>query len=118
MGHVMGICPFFNKTKDLNCVQGRDCRAKHESDKASDHIWAVHSNQDPHELIKTEFYPKLQIYIPQIHEVFSKHVICHTLDSIDYHGQKIFSMRPYLTHVMLIELHQWEKQALPTHTLQ
>ena len=122
MGHVMDIRPFFDKskydqmTKDLNHVQARDRRAEHESDKASNHLRAVLSSQDPHELRKTEFYPKLQTYIPQIREAFYEHVICRTLDSVDYRGQKIFGMRPYLEHVMLIELRQWEKQALTALT--
>ncbi|KAI6011505.1 hypothetical protein EDC04DRAFT_2609856 [Pisolithus marmoratus] len=34
--------------------------------------------------------------------------VATTLDSLDHHGKKIFSLPPYQEHVMLLELHEWE----------
>ena len=56
--------------------------------------------------------PWLQNHIFKIKNAFAKHVICHTLDSVDYQGHKSFGMRSYQEHIMLLELHPWEKQAL------
>jgi hypothetical protein len=118
MGHFLGIQRFSDKvaydamTKELNRAQARDRKAERESESAADHLRKLLSGKDAHDLNKTEFYPKLQKYIPQLREAFSRHVIRRTLDSIDYQGRKIFGMRPYLEHVMLIELRDWERSEL------
>ena len=118
MGHFMGIQQFSDKvaydamTKELNRAQAKDRKAERESENAADHLRKLLSGKDSHDLNKTEFYPKLQKYIPQLREAFSHHVIRRTLDSVDHQGRRIFGMRPYLEHVMLIELRDWEKSEL------
>lgn len=122
MGHFMGIPRFSDKiafdemTRELNRAQSRDRKAERQSETAADHLRNLFSGKDAHDLKKTELYPKLQRYIPQLREAFSLHVIRRTLDSVDYQGRKIFGMRPYLEHIMLVELREWEKAELNTLT--
>ncbi|KAG8213185.1 hypothetical protein J3R82DRAFT_11613, partial [Butyriboletus roseoflavus] len=118
INHVMGIQQFSNKvvydsmTRELNSAQGKDYKAKHESENATEHLRKLFPGTDAYDPMKTKLYPKLQKYSPWLREVFSLHVIHHTLNSIDYQGQKICEMRPYCEHVMLIELHDWEWREL------
>ncbi|KAI6029955.1 P-loop containing nucleoside triphosphate hydrolase protein [Pisolithus microcarpus] len=60
----------------------------------------------------TAMRPVLQKWVPFLREVFSKHVIRRTLDSLDYHGKKIFGLPPYQERIMLLELREWEKVRL------
>ncbi|KAG8214947.1 hypothetical protein J3R82DRAFT_10137 [Butyriboletus roseoflavus] len=99
-------------TPVMTKLLARDRKAERESENAAEHLRKLFSGNDPHDPTKTELYPKLQKYIPWLREVFSLHVIRCTLDSIDYLGRKIFGMRPYCEHVMLIELHDWEWREL------
>lgn len=122
MGHFMGIRPFFNKIqydevqRELTRAQAKDRRAERQSDEAGNHLRARLAGEGSHDLTKTEYHPCVQNHIPFVRDTFAKHVIRRTLDSIDYRGHKIFGMRPYREHIMLLELRQWEKQALSTLT--
>lgn len=124
MGHLMGIRPFFDKGRydevkgELNYAQARDCWIERQSDVAGNHLCTLLSGEDTQDFTKTEYYLQLQNHIPWIRDAFAKHVICPTLNSVDYQGCKIFGMRPYQEHIMLLELCLWEKQALNAITNQ
>lgn len=122
MGHLMGIRPFFNKGRydevhrELNRAQAKDRKVERQSEKAGNHLRVLLSGEDSHDLTKTEYYLCLQKHIPFVRDTFAKHVIRRTLDSVDYRQQKIFGMKPYQEHIMLLELRQWERQALSVLT--
>ena len=103
---------YIEMTRELNRAQAKDRKAERQSENGADHLRILLSGSDAHDPRKTELYPRLQNYIPWLRDIFSKHVICRTLDSVDYQGQKIFGMAPYHEHVMLLELREWEKKAL------
>ncbi|KAG9308261.1 hypothetical protein JVU11DRAFT_12148 [Chiua virens] len=123
MGHVMGIPAFANKDKfdemkkELNRAQARDRKAERASDDAADRLRGLLKGLEEHNTIaNSELYPKIQEWMPRIRDAFAKHVIRRTLDSVDNLGEKIFGMQPYREHIMLVELREWETQALSALT--
>ena len=114
----MEISAFSNKStfdqmkRELNRALSKDRKAERQSDNAGEQLRNVFSSKNTHDPTQTEFYPKLQKYIPWIRQNFSKNVIRRTLDSKDNLGRKIFGMKPYQEHVMLVELRPWEKDVL------
>ncbi|KAI6041178.1 hypothetical protein EDC04DRAFT_2893393 [Pisolithus marmoratus] len=94
VGSVMGIPTLKNKAK---------------FDKMSCEASGLLAGEESSALDKsTAMRPVLQQWVPFLCEVFSKHVIQRTLDSLNHHGKKIFGLPPYQEHVMLLELHEWE----------
>ncbi|KAI6116603.1 P-loop containing nucleoside triphosphate hydrolase protein [Pisolithus croceorrhizus] len=117
MGSLMGIPALKNKAKfeemsrETSRAQTKDRRAERES--SGDRLRGLLAGAESSALDKsTATCPVLQQWVPFLREVFSKHVIRRTLDSVDYCGKKIFGLPPYQERVMLLELREWEKSRL------
>ena len=51
-------------------------------------------------------------WMGKMQECFASYVIHCTIDSLDCSGNKIFSMHPYIKHVLQLEMYDWEMNAL------
>ncbi|KIK23571.1 hypothetical protein PISMIDRAFT_100380 [Pisolithus microcarpus 441] len=117
MGSVMGIpalrakAKFEEMSRESSRAQAKDRRAERES--SEDRLRGLLAGEESSAQDKsTAMRPVLQKWVPFLREVFSKHVIRRTLDSLDYHGKKIFGLPPYQERIMLLELREWEKVRL------
>ncbi|KAF9222839.1 hypothetical protein BS17DRAFT_818147 [Gyrodon lividus] len=119
MGSVLGLPAYANKNKfddmnkELNRARAKDCRAERESETSGDQLHSLlEGEENANEAGTLELAPKLQEWIPWLRGIFAKHVIRHTLDSVDSRRQKIFGLPPYVEHTLLLELLDWEKECL------
>ena len=119
MGAMMGIQVFGSKdtylkmTKELSRMQAKDRKAEKESVDAAERLRSLLGGLDVNQATSSsEFVPKLRHWVPFIHKGFSKFMICRTLASVDYVGNKIFGLPPYHIHVLVLELRNWERKTL------
>ena len=47
---------------------------------------------------------------------FAKHVIHRTINSLNYHNQKLFSMWLYMEHFLMLHMYDWEMNNLCSFT--
>ena len=58
-------------------------------------------------------YPKvMKEYVASIQQKYKDHIICHGIHSINNEGQPISGLDLYKEHMLLLEMHDWERQNL------
>lgn len=103
--------------RDINRAQAKDRREEKKSNISGTHLRALLEGEDGgSEYRNSEVRPVLREWLPWLRNVFQKHIIRRTLDSVDYKKDKIFGLPPYYQHLMLLELRDWEKEYLSIQT--
>lgn len=118
MGQWIGI-PGCNDFDEFSDMSRRISRASREDSKAVRDAGAEGSvlrgmlsgarNKDAPSL---ELPGLIHEIMQKMRERFATHIIRRTIDSVDYKGEKLFGMKPYLEHIMEVRMYDWEMEKL------
>lgn len=114
MGQWMGILGFkdFKEylllNKEINCASWQDLKALCEAGIKANIMCGVFirvRNPNTPDLKS----PKVTTgWMNKICECFTHYIIHHTIDSINYTGNKLFGMWPYTEHILKLKMYDWE----------
>ena len=115
MGQLIGISAFFNDDqwlkmkRELEGAMRRDRSKQRDAGQQGSMLRSVlvgrESNPDAPNL---EYLGVMTRWMVTMREHFTLHVIRRTVDSVNNQGNKIFGLKPFSEHFLLVKMHSWE----------
>ena len=99
-------------TQELNATSQCDTRAICDAGMDGNQLQGVLISKVNKASLKLDFGSCMQSWMQIMHNRFAKHIIHRTIDSLDYCNQKLFGMRPYMEHFLMLCMYDWEMNNL------
>jgi len=118
MGDLLGISGFdkpeeFQKmTRELNAASRRNAKAIRDAGVEGNQLRGTLIGKVNKASPTLEFGSCMRTWMKVMGDQFGKHIIRRTIDSLNYRKQKLFGMRPYIEHFLMLRMYDWEMENL------
>ena len=99
-------------TQELNATSQCDTRAICDAGMDGNQLQGVLISKVNKASLKLDLGSCMQSWMQIMRNRFAKHIIHRTIDSLDYCNQKLFGMRPYMEHFLMLCMYDWEMNNL------
>lgn len=99
--------------RELDGAMRRDRKQQRQAGQVGNILRSVLVGRETHSQVPDLEYPEvMRQWMVKMRDYFAQHVIRRTVDSVNNKGEKIFGLKTYSEHYLLVKMFQWETDNL------